>query len=129
MTNPRVIVGDLFPEELQMIRDRLPEHLQDLGADHMQTLASIAEAWHLEPLPAGYAPEMVDVYVEEQEDPILSYEHWEMSVASPEFFPEKFTVLALEVDSVLRYAQIRGQEVFNRLGNVELPEDFAFAAA
>jgi hypothetical protein len=114
----------VHPNEDKIIHERIPEDIQAFCSDHELILGMMAHVWNIEELAEGYDSNRIDVYVEEQDEPIISYVNGEIEVACPDFVPENFTALVVEVDFVLRYVQIRGREIFNKLGALRLPVDF-----
>ncbi len=121
-------IGDFLPEEVQMVRERLPKELQELGADHTDVLIQIAYSLEVPELAEGHVVQTIDVYADDEE-PRFSW-RWEngegkVTHIDLQFFMEPHSSLLIEVDGAFRYAEIRGKEVFNRLGKAVFPKEFS----
>ncbi len=119
-----LIPGDHLPEELEMVQELFPEEIQNWGADHMDTLIQVAYVHDVEPLPVGYVPTAIVIRADEETD-VLSYQSGKIEDVDLSFFLKDHSALWVEIDFVLRYAEIRGREVFNAMGGVVLPQEVA----
>jgi hypothetical protein len=112
---------ELCEHDLQKIA-QLPLWIQQLKDKYPLAVYNTSDAYYLNPLPAGYRPEEVEVYYgDDYEGSDLYIEGTELIDFNLET-PSDPSVIQLRIDGDWAYIQVGGQVILDRLKGVILPE-------
>ena len=116
---------DLLDSDQQLV-DALPTEIRDKIDGFCENfIMQTAIAWDLreQPLPEGYQPESVDVFVNGNELSCLFIHNSEIKALDPEFFGERIKeTLVIEINDEARYVQLHGELIVDSLGGCLLPD-------
>lgn len=120
-------------ESDQKLVDALPQDIRDrIDGCCEEFVMQVSIAWDLrdQPLPEGFIPEMVDVFVDGSEEACLYIYQGKVKFVEKEFFGDRdkghFVIM---INEEARYVELNGELVANSLGGCILPDVITSPAA
>jgi hypothetical protein len=112
--------------DLALMKANIHPEIQELGAEFPLALIQAAQGVGLEPLPAGYEAQLVEVYRNGNGSASQVFHGEELKYLDPDdVTASNDDVIVVEIDGYFRYVEIKGVEVLNTLGEFELPKAIA----
>jgi hypothetical protein len=118
-------MNKLLESDQKMI-NALPENirmkLDGLSIDYQ---LQVAVAWSLKdnPLPDGYQPTFIELFVDGEEEPCLFVHENNVKSTTKSYFGDRISsTLLIQIDDEPRYVQLHGELIADSLGGCLLPD-------